>query len=259
MSTLLSPEDLSIEPPVPESPPSSDLSARPSRRSPVDDRLGNCAKDCFDQQDGRPADDLDRDGGRERSARDLDAFLRAIARRWRWATADRDDASQEAWLVLLARIRQFRADGERGGFPAWASVVVRNHLANLAHHAAGRPEVPLHPDEVGALIGREVDPAEICERIGTCAAVRAALEEARLRLPEASYQIVILRWFEGRTTPEIAAALGLSQAQVRDRHRRALPILRVFLGRWAESGPAAIVDRVPHADGQDLGTGEVTP
>jgi DNA-directed RNA polymerase specialized sigma24 family protein len=50
--------------------------------------------------------------------------------------------------------------------------------------------------------------------------VRGVLAELSGRVSACSYQILHLRWIEGRPLPEIAAALGLTPAQVRFRHHR---------------------------------------
>jgi RNA polymerase sigma-70 factor (ECF subfamily) len=159
----------------------------------------------------------------------IEPILR-IARRRR-GPVEPDDAAQEIWLALLAGYRRYRRLEGRGGFAVWLGVVARNRLARLGRRERARPEVALDPARAEALIGREEDPALAYERGRARAAVLEALEEARARLSEASHSVVILRWIEGRTVQEIARALGLSPAQVRDRHRRAVPVLRALLGR----------------------------
>jgi RNA polymerase sigma factor (sigma-70 family) len=143
---------------------------------------------------------------------------------------DPEDAAQEAWVVVLMRLPGFPGRAE-GNLRAWLTVVVRNRLANLRRREAVRRQASLAPEVASLLVGHEDDPAVAFAREWIVEAVRAALEEAQSLLPEASYRVVRLKWIEGRTTLEIAEALGLSATQVRDRDRRALPVLGGLLKR----------------------------
>ena len=188
---------------------------------------------------------------------DLAPHLRALARFGPGHAIDADDAAQEAWLALADRIRHHRPEEDGRDFPAWSAIVVRNRLANLRRREARRAGVSLSREMADALIGREESPADVHERDRLRGAVRATIEEASGRLSEASHLAVTLRWIEGRTVPEIAEILGMSASQVRDRHRRALPILRLLLIRrfgseWGDVGAARPDPRLPDA-------GEVRP
>jgi RNA polymerase sigma factor (sigma-70 family) len=166
-----------------------------------------------------------------RAYRTLGPILEAAARGGRRGLLEADDATQEAWLALIVRIRRYQAGGEGPEFPVWLATVVRNCLANLERGAARRRHASLDLEQADELAGREEDPAHSCERASVRESVREALAEARGHLPEPSYLIVVLRWIEGRTTLEIAEILGITPSQVRDRHRRAFPVLRRLLGR----------------------------
>jgi RNA polymerase sigma factor (sigma-70 family) len=188
----------------------------------------------------------------------LAPILRAIARRRRGAL-DPEDAAQEAWLVLIARAAADRDDdGESDPLPR-VVLIVRNHLADLRRRAARRACRPLDEATAGSLIGREEDPAEACERSQAREGVRAALEEAHDRLSGPSHRIVVLRWAEGRTFAEIAELLEMPVARVRDRHRRAIPILRALLIRRFGPDPSGPATASPAAAPQTLDLEEVTP
>jgi RNA polymerase sigma factor (sigma-70 family) len=191
--------------------------------------------------------------------REYAQLLRVVVGRSRRRLVDPDDATQEAWLILISRFSIDLTGEASDEFRAQVVVAIRNHLADLKRRARRRRFEPLVEDEADALVGREEDPATTCDRdlVGTL--VCAVLEEARDRVSELSHRIIVLRWLEGRTAAEIAETLGMTVAQVRDRHRRVFPVIRRRLIRrfgadfswsWAERldgdfGDLDLVEVVP--------------
>lgn len=58
---------------------------------------------------------------------------------------------------------------------------------------------------------------------------RLSLSEAMKRLNAREYEIISLRFFEGRTQMEVADAIGISQAQVPRLEKNALRTMRSYL------------------------------
>lgn len=56
-----------------------------------------------------------------------------------------------------------------------------------------------------------------------------SLSEAMKRLNEREYEIISLRFFEGRTQMEVAEKIGISQAQVSRLEKNALRAMRLYL------------------------------
>lgn len=56
-----------------------------------------------------------------------------------------------------------------------------------------------------------------------------SLSEAMKRLSEREYEIITLRFFEGRTQMEVAEKIGISQAQVSRLEKNALKAMRLYL------------------------------
>ncbi len=56
-----------------------------------------------------------------------------------------------------------------------------------------------------------------------------SLSEAMKRLNEREYEIISLRFFEGRTQMEVAEKIGISQAQVSRLEKNALRTMRLYL------------------------------
>jgi RNA polymerase sigma factor (sigma-70 family) len=186
-------------------------------------------------------------------------MLRDAVGRPRGWPLDPEDAAQEAWLALIGLSPIGPTGDVVAESPARLVVAIRNRLVDLARRAGRRQFEALAREEAHALVGREEDPAGAYERNRIRAAVRAVVEEARDRVSEGSHRIVVLRWIEGRTFAEIAEGLGMPVARVRDRHRRAIPVLRALLIRRLGSDPtglpAASLVAVPR--GPEIG--EVTP
>ena len=162
---------------------------------------------------------------------DLEARMRSIARKYRRKVIDPEDAAQEGWVTLLCQLQSANSFYGEEHFRAWLSTVVRNRLANLARRELRRASALLNPEDAAQLVSRDDGPAAYLERHYTLQAVRDALAEARDSLPELSHAAIKLRWLDGKSTRQVAAILGLSQSQVLDRQRRALPALRKILLR----------------------------
>ena len=75
------------------------------------------------------------------------------------------------------------------------------------------------------------DPADAYERSRTQGQVRSVLAELSSRVSPTSFQVLYLRWIEGRTTSEVADALELTPDQVRFRAHRMKRKVRDLLER----------------------------
>jgi len=78
---------------------------------------------------------------------------------------------------------------------------------------------------------------------GDEAALRVALQAELARLSPTDRAVVVLRYWEDRSVAEVAAALGISPAAVKNRSSRALGRLRSALGQAGDWSEAA--DDVP--------------
>ena len=73
-------------------------------------------------------------------------------------------------------------------------------------------------DGGASLPGKDLDPASHWERRLQQEDVRQVLQELRRQASPCSYRAFHMRWIEGCTVAEIAAALGITEKQVRWRH-----------------------------------------
>src|SRR5690606_8822538 len=105
-------------------------------------------------------------------------------------------------------------------FAPWLACIARN----LAHdwHKRGYPrrELAREPEQLDAERGPARD---LEEALGLLAAIQ--------HLPEGQRELLVLRFVEGLSGPEIAAALGMTHGSVRVKLHRGVAALRAALDR----------------------------
>ena len=145
-----------------------------------------------------------------------ESYVFWLVRRFAGSAADTEDLSQEVWLRVYARGRQFRG-GE--GFRGWLrTIVIRCCLDLRRRHRARGGE------------GAETPAGEFPTPRPSPALLRLDLERGLAALPEESRQVVVLHDVEGMGHGEIAHALGISEEASRSRLSRARRTLRERLG-----------------------------
>jgi RNA polymerase sigma-70 factor, ECF subfamily len=161
---------------------------------------------------------------------------RYLARRLGPSWDEAEDLTAEVFLKVFARLGGYQ---ERGvPFSVWLFRIARNHLIDRAR---ARPKRP---------VGSIDDAPEIAEPRAELALERALdrleLKQALRRLTDGQRQVVVLRFLEGRSVAETAAAVGktgdaVKQVQARGllRLRRVLEPTRQATQAPAIHGPAA--------------------
>jgi RNA polymerase sigma factor (sigma-70 family) len=142
--------------------------------------------------------------------------LRALCRALVQSASDGDDLAQETWLAALQRPPE-RAPR------AWLRRVARNLAARRERSAARRTRRE-------ALVARREALPDSAELVQRAELFRALLAEV-VALEEPYRSALMLRYLEGRSTPEIAAALAITEANVHVRMHRGLRELRSRLDR----------------------------
>jgi len=133
--------------------------------------------------------------------------LRGLARALAGSDADADDLMQDAALAVLERKPEARE------LRPYLAAVLRNRWrmnrrAMLRRRARELAVEPLPPDEL----------RPDCD-----------VERMLAPLPESYRALVIARYFEGKTSPELARELGIPAITVRTRLSRALAMIRSAL------------------------------
>ncbi|WP_165229164.1 RNA polymerase sigma factor [Aquisphaera insulae] len=155
-----------------------------------------------------------------------EAFAALVARHERavWATAWRvlrdghaaADAGQEAFLQAYRRLRDLRDPDQ---FGAWLVRIAGREATRLARRRAREPVRSESLDGCGAgpADGLSSDSEELLEAVA--------------RLPEHERVVVSLRYLEGQSVAEVAAALGRPVGTVTKQLSRAIERLRTHVNK----------------------------
>ena len=186
-----------------------------------------------------PAEDY---AGLVRAAADGDAaamerlLVRAQASAYRFSqmvcgrTDETEDVMQEA---LVSTYRHARAIRDPEAFTTWLYRTVRNACLLSRRKRVAEPSHLLSLDDRGpADDGPAYDPradAPSPEEVLDEADRRTRLRQALLRLPGTQREIVVLRDLEGLSTREVAAIVGISEDNVKQRLHRGRLALRAAL------------------------------
>jgi RNA polymerase sigma-70 factor (ECF subfamily) len=145
-------------------------------------------------------------------------WVRRLARALVRDDHEADDVAQETWIVAAEQ----RPDEDRPLQP-WLARVVRNLVRTRRRGETRRDEREAAYERAG---GKEVaTPAELVERVELQRVVASEV----LALAEPYRSTVLLHFFEGLTSKEIARRLGIPDSTVRGRLKTALEQLRAQL------------------------------
>ncbi len=158
----------------------------------------------------------------DRMYRACDPMIRALVRHGPVPVSSRDDRVQDIWKAVLTGLRQY--DPARGPFAPWLAAVAVHVM--YEHARAHRQPASLDAGRALQFPGREDDPVDQCEVCLVRERIAAALRRLQSRVSETNYRIVREHWIGGASFRQIAATVGLSEKQVRDRHHRAMKELR---------------------------------
>jgi len=139
-----------------------------------------------------------------------------------------DDATQAVFLLLVRRAKSLPPDTIIAGwlFKATCNIAREIHRQNSRRQRREREANAMPtPNEPAFRAMAEED--------------RAVLHEAIARLPGTDRSAIVLHYLEGRSSAEVAAAIGASETAVRTRLFRAKDRLRTLLGRAGISITAA--------------------
>lgn len=152
------------------------------------------------------------------------------------AHLDPDDVLQEAYITAFKRVGSCNFDGP-GGFYKWLETIalnairpqqraLRSQKRDVARNVAQRPRsATSYPDLLHRLASPDSTPSRRVARHEATAAVLSALA----RLTDDQRAVIRLRILEDLPGPEVAAALGKSEAAVHMLTHRALKQLRHLL------------------------------
>ncbi|MGH2381660.1 MAG: sigma-70 family RNA polymerase sigma factor [Candidatus Limnocylindria bacterium] len=137
--------------------------------------------------------------------------------------ADAEDAAAETFAAMVRALPRFRWRGVP--FEAWLFRIAMSKVVDVARQ---RSRIRPAGDRVGAGL---VDAAGDPERVVAVREVRRELVAAIERLPRDQRDVVMLRFFLGRSIRETAEVLARSEGAVKQLQFRALGSLRRMTGR----------------------------
>jgi len=168
-------------------------------------------------------------------AGDTEAFAGIVARYQGMVTGiaaraardpqDAEDVAQEVFVRAWKSLHTFRGDAK---FSTWLYRIALNTAMRHAGKAAGERKrrvepAPDHPDPLSEL---PADPEEGPEALAWKRMSHAALRNAVHTLPEKHRAVIILHYFEEKTSEEIAEILGVSVGTVWSRIHYAVKKLK---------------------------------
>jgi RNA polymerase sigma-70 factor (ECF subfamily) len=137
--------------------------------------------------------------------------------RYRLGSEEAEDVTADIFIRAWSRRRDY--DARRGALDTWLWTIARNVVIDRLRR---RHLVEI---ELSENLAAANDPLMEVSKEEEWQRVRMALE----RLPPVDQEIIALRFGAGHTNRTIAALVGLSEANVAQRLRRALQKMRTFL------------------------------
>lgn len=186
-----------------------------------------------------PAPDVYADLVRQAATGDPEAMERLLTRvqevAWRFSVAvcghadDAEDAMQEALLRTYRYTSRIR---EPEAFRPWLHRTVKNACLMSRRrrvHEPARVESLDDPSPAAPGALDPVDPGHNPEQAAANTRLRGRLRDALKALPPSSRAVVFLREMQGLSTREVAHAMGISEANVKQRLSRARRTLQTAL------------------------------
>lgn len=138
---------------------------------------------------------------------------------------DAEDISQEVFVRAWKALRTFRGDAK---FSTWLYRIALNTAMRHAGKVSGERNrrVEPGPDEPDPLARIPADPEQGPEAVAWRRMSQAALRDAVHALPEKHRMVIILHYFEEKTSEEIAEIMGLSVGTIWSRIHYAVKKLK---------------------------------
>jgi RNA polymerase sigma-70 factor (ECF subfamily) len=125
-----------------------------------------------------------------------------------------NDCTQDVWKKLITQLAGFEHDTSRCSFRSWLNVLVRHQAIDLVRRERrwalqSLEEVPASEPSYR--------PASLDSTPGLAAFVdemQTALQDLSRRVSPRTYQVLTMRWIQGRSVAETASTLGMTHPQV---------------------------------------------
>jgi RNA polymerase sigma-70 factor (ECF subfamily) len=171
-----------------------------------------------------------RPGGWRRVVEVFDPVVRHWCRQAGLQPADADDVTQE----VFAKVRQGIASFRQGNFVGWLHAITHNAVRDHFRRLAGRPEARGGTDFQERLAQQPApEDGSAMPESARLLAVRRVMDVVRGDVEGRTWRAFEMVVVEGRATKEVAAALGMTEANVRLARSRVLARIREELGAFS--------------------------
>lgn len=134
-------------------------------------------------------------------------------------TSVAEDLVMDTFLICHQKFEEF--DPERAKFATWLYVILNNKIKN--YYRDKKEVIPL--EDYPELVENAEDDMLAAIQIGQ---LRTILAEALEQLPELQRKLIILKYFQGRNSNEIALECGLTPGNVRVQLARSMKKLKKY-------------------------------
>ncbi len=139
-----------------------------------------------------------------------------------------EDIVSDVFLKIASNIDRF--DPEKAAVSTWVYTIANNTVLDYYRTRKVYSEIPAENGESGVLPETLVDSAPLCSALIENEELEE-LAEALGSIPERLRDIVILHYYQNMTLKEVAERMGMSYANVKILHKKALFQLRAALGK----------------------------
>jgi RNA polymerase sigma factor (sigma-70 family) len=143
-------------------------------------------------------------------------FVKAWCRKRRLSEFDAEDVSNRILIKVWRAIQTFEYEPAKGGFRRWLAVVGKNAINDFLKEESRNPARGSGDTEVQALLGNQAAESfsqqlqEFCQIAALC-----EIEDVvRAEVNPVAWQCYWQRTYEGKSTREVAAQLGLTVSNV---------------------------------------------
>jgi len=147
--------------------------------------------------------------------------LCALARQILGDAGEAEDLLHDVFLEAWRRAADYSE--ARGSVSSWLSLRTRSRAIDRRRSAPGKRNIGLadiHLETIGPPPDSSRDPARLSDR--------DRLRQALLTMSDAEHEVLLLGYFQGLSTSEIAERIGAPLGTVKSRTRAALIKLRVY-------------------------------
>lgn len=123
----------------------------------------------------------------------------------------RDDLHQDVWAAVIRRLPKLRLDPTLGMLHGWVAGIARRLALRHTRQCSRHRDEELTQELVAMLVDQDADHAAEADRTLREEQVRELVARLAANLPDLSRRVVLMRWIDGRSVPDIARELDVTE------------------------------------------------